>query len=218
MYVIIVGGGKVGYYLTRELLKQQYEVLLLEKDKSRLAFLSDELGEVAVHGDGCEIRCMDACGYGRADVVVAVTGDDEDNLVICQMAQKRFSVPRVLARVNDPTNEPIFHRLGITETLNSTRLIYNLIEQSIETDEVVPLAPLHRGNIEIVEIHVSDKSPVIGKRIIDLGLPERALIIAVVRDGEAHIPTYDTRMALDDSVVVLVQAEQADALSAVFGG
>ena len=145
MYVIIVGGGKVGYYLTRELLKQQYEVLLLEKDKSRLAFLSDELGEVAVHGDGCEIRCMDACGYGRADVVVAVTGDDEDNLVICQMAQKRFSVPRVLARVNDPTNEPIFHRLGITETLNSTRLIYNLIGQSIEPDEVVPLAPLHRA-------------------------------------------------------------------------
>ncbi len=217
MYVIIVGGGKVGYYLSKELLRQQYEVLLLEKDKSRLSFLMEEVGDVAVFGDGCEIRCMDSAGFGRADVVVAVTGDDEDNLVICQMAQKRFSVPRVLARVNDPANEELFRKLGIKETLNSTRLIYNLIEQSIESDEVVPLAALQQGNIEIVEIHIGEKSPVVGKRIIDLGLPEKTLVIAVIHDGEAHIPTFDTRILLDDVVVVMAHASQSIMLSDIFG-
>jgi len=216
MYVIIIGGGKVGYYLTRELLKHRYEVLLMEKDKRRLSFLQDELGEAAVWGDGCEIRCMEECGFSRADVVVAVTGDDEDNLVICQMARRRFSVPRALARVNDPANEPIFHKLGITETLNSTRLIYNLIEQSIETDGIVPLAALQQGSIEIVEVHVGANSPVAGRRIVDLGLPEKALIIAVIADGEVHIPTFDTRLKADNTVVVLVDPSETQALSNVF--
>lgn len=218
MYVIIVGGGKVGYYLSKELLKEQHEVLLLEKDKRRLEFLTEELGEVVALGDGCEIRQMETSGFRRADVVVAVTGDDEDNLVICQMAQQQFSVPRTLARVNDPANEPIFHRLGIQETLNSTRLIYNLIEQSIETNEVVPVAALQQGNIEIAEIHIGENTPIVGKRIMDLHLPERALVIAVIRSGEAHIPTFDTRLLVDDTIIVMVHAEQAEALSAVLGG
>ncbi|MCC6484610.1 MAG: TrkA family potassium uptake protein [Armatimonadetes bacterium] len=216
MYVIIVGGGKVGYYLSKELMNQDYELLLMEKDRNRLAFLQSELGEVAFHGDGAEIQYMEAAGFRRADVVVAVTGDDEDNLVVCQVAKWHFNVPRVLARVNDPANQPIFQKLGVAETVNSTRLIYNLLEQSIETDEVVPLAALQKGDIEIVEVHVGPKSKVAGKRIDALDLPDRSLIITMLRNGEARIPQADTVLAVDDTLVAIVEEAQEEKLAAVF--
>src|SRR5919205_1439996 len=152
MYCVVVGGGNVGYYLTKDLVSAGHEVLLLEKDRGRAARLVEELGEVALQGDGCEVRVMEETGFGRADVIVAVTGDDEDNLVVCQMAKRKFDVPRTIARVNSPTNEAIFGKLGIDTTVSSTRIIFNLIEQEIETDQVVPLAALSRGNLEIVAI------------------------------------------------------------------
>jgi len=217
VYIVIVGGGKIGYYLSKELINQDYEVLLMEKDRKRLAFLQSELGEVAFYGDGAEIRYMESAGFSRADVVVAVTGDDEDNLVICQMAKKHFNVHRVLARVNDPSNQPLFQKLGVTESVNSTRLIYNLIEQSIETDEIVPLAALQQGNIEIVEVHVGPNSPVAGKRVNELNLPQGALIIAVLRGGQARIPTADTILTPDDSVVAIVESDLEEAMANVFG-
>lgn len=216
MFVIIVGGGKVGYYLTKELVNQDFEVALLEKDKRRLSYLQADLGEVVLQGDGCEIRYMEKAGFGRADVVVAVTGDDEDNLVICQMAKKLFNVPRVLTRVNDPANEPFFQKLGIQHTVNSTRIIYNLIEQTIETDAVVPLAALQGGNVEIVEINVGEKSPVAGKSLAQVSLPPKALIVAVLRDGEARTPVPGTTLDVGDTLVALVQADQEEALADVF--
>lgn len=216
MYVIIVGGGKVGYYLTRELLGQDFEVALIEKDKRRLAYLQTELGEVVLFGDGCEVRYMEDAGFGRADVVVAVTGDDEDNLVICQMAKNLYNVKRVLARVNDPANEHFFQKLGIPTTVNSTRIIYNLIEQSIESDAVVPLAALQQGEYEIVEISVSEKSPVVGHTLMQLNLPPEALIMAVMRGGEARIPTGAINLENGDMLIVLVRSEAEEALATVF--
>ncbi len=216
MYVVIVGGGKVGYYLTRELLNQNYEVLLIEKDRSRLTILQEELGEVAFYGDGAEIRDMEMAGFERADVVVSVTGDDEDNLVICQMAKKRFNVPRVIARVNDPENMCLFHQLGVTETLNSTCIIYNLIEQTIESDEVIPLAALQQGKAEIVEVNVSEASPLVGKRIGEIVLPGQSLIIAVIRGGQARIPTADTVLSGKDTIIILVDSEHEALLNSFF--
>jgi len=133
------------------------------------------------------------------------------------MAQQRFNVPRVLTRVNDPANEPIFHKLGIKETLNSTRLIYNLIEQRIESDEIVPLAALQQGNIELVEVHIGENSPVTGKRIVDLGLPDETKIIAIVHDNHSHIPSFETRLEADDTVLALVQGNSAHKLAEIFG-
>src|SRR5215470_9242710 len=170
MYIIIVGGGGVGYYLARTLVKANHEVLLLERDRAAHRRLSEELGEVVMQGDGCEVRIMEEAGGARADAVVAVTGDDDDNLVICQMAKMKFNVPRTIARVNNPRNEVIFHRLGIDATVSSTKIIYNLIEQEIETGEVIPLAALSRGNIEIVEVEISIKSPVLGKMVGDIAM------------------------------------------------
>ena len=216
MYVIVAGGGKVGHYLMRALIEAGHEVLLVEKDRPRAEYLTEELGEVVAQGDACEVRTMKEIGMERADVVVATTGDDEDNLVICQLAKRRFKVPRTIARVNNPQNEDIFHRLGIDATVSSTKIIFNLIEQQIETDEVIPLAPLQRGNIELVEIDIGLNSPVLGKRIGYLRLPQDALIISIVRDGHAILPNIDVEFQAGDSVITLVNADKEAELRDVF--
>ena len=159
---------------------------------------------------------MEEAGVGRADAVVAVTGEDEDNLVICQMAKLKFSVPRTIARINDPRNENLFHTLGIDATVNATKIIYNLIEQEIETGEVIPLAALKRGNIEIVEVEISAKSPVLNKAIQDLGLPEDALIISIIRQDHGMLPTAETRFEDGDSVIALVRADLEHELRKIF--
>ena len=216
MYVIVAGGGKVGHYLTRALLDAGHEVLILEKDKARADYLMQDLGESVTRGDACEVRTMREVGMERADVVVATTGDDEDNLVVCQMAKLRFQVPRTISRVNNPQNVDIFKTLGIDATVSSTKIIFNLIEQQIETDEVIPLAPLQRGNIEIVEIDLGPDSPVVGKRIGQVTLPEDALVISIVRDGHALLPNTDVQFKEGDSVIALVSAEKEPQLRGTF--
>ena len=216
MYVIIVGGGSVGYYLAKTLIKTHHEVLVLEKNRVTHKNISEELGEVIMQGDGCEVRIMEDAGVGRADAVIAVTGDDEDNLVICQMAKMKFNVPRTISRINDPRNENLFHRLGIDATVNATKIIYNLIEQEIETNEVIPIAALKRGNIEIVEIEIGPKSPVLGKRMNALKLPPEALIISVIRLDHGMIPTAETEFEIGDSVIALVSADKEHDLRDIF--
>ena len=216
MYVIVVGGGEVGYHLTKTLVEEGHEVLLVEKDKRTAEFLADELGEIVVHGDGCEFRTMNEAGMARADVVTAVTGDDEDNLVICQMAKRKFGVPRTIARVNNPSNEELFKKLGIDQTVSATRVIFNMVEQQIETSQVIPLAALRRGNIEIVEIDLEAESPVIGERIGNIDLPADTLIISVVREDHAHIPHADTKLRADDTVIALVKSDVERELRSVF--
>ena len=153
---------------------------------------------------------------GRATVVVAVTGDDEDNLVICQMAKRKFRVPRTIARVNDPKNEKLFQELGIDQTVSSTRIILNLIEQQIETGQVIPLAALKKGEIEVVEADITSASPVLGQRIGQLDLPPNTLIISVIRDGHALIPHADMKLRHDDSVIAMIKTEREKELRAVF--
>jgi len=216
MYVVIVGGGKVGFYLSKTLMAEGHEVLLVEMLPDRYKFLESELGSVVALGDGCEMRTQQEIGIGRADVVVAVTGDDEDNLVICQMAKRRFNVPRTIARVNNPQNEEIFQLLGIDQTVNSTRIIDSLIEQQIDTGQVVPLAAMKRGNIEIVEVDIGSTSPVAGKRVSDLKLPPKALIISIIRQDQAILPQADTNLQTGDTLIALVEAENEPALKRLF--
>ena len=116
----------------------------MEKDRRRQAMLAEEIGEVVMQGDGCEVRVMNEAGFGRADVIVAVTGDDEDNLVICQMAKKKFTAPRTVARVNNPDNLKLFEKLGIDTTVSSTQIIFNLLEQQIEPGEIIPVGALQK--------------------------------------------------------------------------
>ena len=216
MYVIVVGGGKVGYYLTKQLVAEGHEVLLMEKDRRRFSMLTETLGDVVMQGDGCEVRVMNEAGFARADVVVAVTGDDEDNLIACQMAKKKFGTPRTVARVNDPANQALFQRLGIDTTVSSTQIIFNLLEQQIEPGEVIPVGALRNGNIEVVAINVSERSPVLRQTVRDLRLPGHALIISVVRGDNAVLPQADTVFEADDTVIAMVHAEEEPQLRHVF--
>ena len=146
---------------------------------------------------------------------MAVTGDDEDNLVICQMAKKKFTVPRTVARVNDPANQSLFQKLGIDTTVSSTQIIFNLLDQQIEPGEVIPLGALKNGNIEVVAINVSKRSPVLGRSVRELDLGN-GLIISVVRDDQARLPQGDTKLQEGDSVIVMVHADEEADLRRVF--
>ena len=211
-YIIIAGGGKVGYNLGRTLLRAGNEVLILEKRPPRYHSLHDELGEAVFFGDACEIRTMVQVGMERADLVVAVTGDDEDNLVICQAAKRWFGVPRAIGRVNNPANEDAFHKLGIKETISATRLMYQLIEQEVAASEVVPLSLLQRGDLEVVEINMQPGSPALNKPIRTLKLPAGCLLTAIVRGKDAQIATGDSKLHPNDTVVALTHPSAMDAL------
>jgi trk system potassium uptake protein TrkA len=212
MYLIVVGGGKVGYYLTKTLVNEGYEVLLIEKSASKVDTYAERFGAIVMNGDGAEAATLAAAGAGRADVVVAVTGDDEDNLVICQMAKQRFHVKRTIARVNNPKNEELFRRLGIDVTVNHTNVILSLIEQQIPDRHFVHLLALKHAELEIVEASVTPDSPIVGQMVSEVRFPPETNIIALLRAGELIIPSGQTRVEFGDEVIAVTRRRSEPAL------
>src|SRR3989304_4253577 len=199
MYIIVVGGGKVGYYLAKELVEEGHEVLVIEKDPAKAERIAEELGDITLRGDGCEAATMEIAGFGRADMVIAVTGDDEDNLVSCQVAKAKFKVPRAVARINNPKNEEIFKRLGIDTTVSSTAVILAHIEQELPSHPLIALMTLRGGGLEIVEVKIPRHSSVVGKRIRELLLPQQSLIILPIdEEGTPRIPSDETVVRAGD--------------------
>ncbi len=217
MYIIIGGGGDVGYYLTKSLLNQGHEVLLLEKGSLRFQALNEELGQSVVRGDACEARTMEEVGVNRADVVIAVTGEDEDNLVICQMAKKRFKVARTIARLNNPKHELIFQKLGIDITVSPTKSILSLIEAELPGTPFVSLMTLKRAGLEIMEIRVPAESPIVGKTLGTINLPRSGNIVLIIRASEYIVPNADTKIVGNDEVYALVNREGEEALRSALG-
>ena len=216
MYIIIGGGGDIGYYLTKSLLNRGHEVLLLEKDPVRLQTLKDELGQAIALGDACEARIMEEVGANRADVVIAVTGHDEDNLVICQMAKRYFKVDRIIARLNNPKHETLFQRLGIV-TLSPTKAILSLVEAELPSSHFVSLITLRNAGLEVIEMRIPADSPVVGKALRDINLPRSCNLALLIRNKEPIIPSADTVMKADDDVFALVSREGEEALRQTFG-
>ncbi|HRI45215.1 MAG TPA: TrkA family potassium uptake protein [Fimbriimonadaceae bacterium] len=213
MYLVLVGGGNVGLQLAKRLIARGHEVLLLEKDSRQAQRLSAVLGEESVYlGDGCEIRTQKDAGFGRADIVCAVTGEDEDNLVVCQMAKTVWNVERVLARVNDPSHEQIFREIGIDDTVSATAIIFSLLEQQISMDELIPVGALAKGNIEVVEAMLGPRSPVVGKRVRDIVLPPSTNLVWLLRDDHGYGVGGDTDLQSGDTLVALVPRERAQEL------
>ena len=206
MYVIVVGGGKVGYYLSQALISAGQEVTLIEKLRRRFEVLQEEFGDAAFLGDGCEVRTLESAGAARADLVAAVTGDDEDNLVICQVAKRKFKVKRAIARINNPKNESTFKMLGIDETVSSTKLIYSLIEREVEVADVIPLTALRKGHLELVEVTLPDHVPSVDRRVRDLVLPTNCTLAILVRGETAQPVQADTVLRAGDSLVALMPA------------
>jgi trk system potassium uptake protein len=203
MYAIVAGGGKVGYYLAKELVEQGHEVLIIEKDARRCRLIEEDLGNVVMEGDAAEASVLAESGSERADVIVAVTGDDEDNLVICQVAKKRFKAPRAVARINNPKNEQIFRMLGIDATVSSTDVILGVLEQELPAHAIVPLLRLRHADLEVLEIMLDDRAAAVGRTIGQLGLPADCTIAVVIRGGLPIFPTAETRLATDDELIVL---------------
>ncbi|MCC6382802.1 MAG: TrkA family potassium uptake protein [Dehalococcoidia bacterium] len=211
MYVLIAGGGKVGFYLAQELLNSNHEVLVIERDSARAAAVVEELGDNVLTGDGCEATTLDAAGVARADLVAAVTGDDEDNLVVCEIARRR-GVPRTIARINNPKNELLFKKRGIETTISATQAILAQIEQELPTHEMIPLLQLHSG-LELVEMKLPDTAPVAGRAVRDVLLPPESLISLVVDPGGVpRIPSGDTRLNAGDALVVVTRKESLNLL------
>ena len=216
MYIIVAGGGKVGFYLARELIAQGHEVLLIEKSGARCEVIAAELGNVVQKGNADEASVLADAGTNRAGVVVAVTGDDEDNLVICQVAKRRFSVPRVIARINNPKNEGIFRLLGIDATVSSTDLILSVIEQEIPEQALVPLLRLRHADVEVVDITLPKDSTLDGVALRELRLPPESLIAFVIRGGESLFPTGTTTLRSGDEILALTRPVYEDDLRKLF--
>ena len=216
MYIIIGGGGDIGYYLTKNLLKRGHEVLLLEKGQARYQTLKEELGQAVVRGDACEARTMEEVGVSRADVVIAVTGEDEDNIVICQMAKRYFKVERTIARLNNPKHEEVFQKLGIV-TVSPTRSILSLIEAELPSTHYVPLMTLKNAGLEIIEMRIPADSPAVGKMLRDINLPRSSNLALIIRDKQFIVPNAETAINADDDVFALASREGEEALRQTFG-
>ncbi len=217
MYIIVGGGGDIGYYVTKSLFTQGHEVLLIEKGASRYQSLKEELGQSVVRGDACEASTMDEVGANRADVVIAVTGDDEDNMVICQVAKKRYKVGRTIARLNNPKHEEIFLKLGIDTIVSPTKTILSLIESDLPSSRFVPLLTLKNAGLEIIEVRIPAESPAVGKTLGSLKLPRTCNLALVIRDKQFITPGADTLLLPDDDVFALVDSEGEEALRQTFG-
>lgn len=212
MYIVVVGGGKVGFHLTRSLMAEGEEVLVIEKDPAKADRIITELGGTAIQGDGAEVATLEEAGVGRADVVAAVTGHDEDNLIVAQVAKQRFNVPRTVARINNPRNEFIFNQLGIDATVSATQVILSIIQQEIPKHPFVHLLTLAGGDIEFVELEISGESPVAGKQASEVALPEETSVPFLIREGRPVVVQGSTTYEPGDRVIAVTTGAQETAL------
>jgi trk system potassium uptake protein TrkA len=217
MYVIVVGAGKVGWNLTRELLEKGHEVTLIENDRERYLTVEQELEHNIQYGDASELWVLERAGIQRADMVIAVTGDDEDNMLICQVATEKYLVDRIIARVNNPRNREHFELLGIKPLVSATDLILRLIEHEVPEYGLVHLLDLPEQRLEIIEMLLPEDSRAAGQRVGDLQMPDGTLLISVLRGDEGFVPTADTVLEAGDEILAVLDPNVEEDLTAFFG-
>jgi trk system potassium uptake protein TrkA len=216
VYVIVVGAGKVGLNLARELSDKGHEVTVLESDRRRYLMVEEELEHAVQYGDATELWVLERAGVQRSDLVIAVTGDDEDNMLVCQVAKEKYGCERVIARVNNPRNLQHFKLLGIQPVVSATDLILRLIEHEVPRYGLVHLLALEEERLEIIELEVHDGAPAAGKRVVDVTLPEGSLIISVLRSGRGFVPTPETVVEAGDQVLLVLDSGLEDEITPVF--
>ena len=216
MYVIIVGAGKVGLNLARELIDKGHEVTLLESDRRRYLVVEEELEHAVQYGDATELWVLERAGIQRADLVIAVTGDDEDNILVCQVAKEKYLCERVIARVNNPRNHDHFRLLGIQPAVSATDLILRLIEHEVPRYGLVHLLALEEERLEIIELEVTADAPTVGEKVSDISLPEGCLIISVLRGGSGFVPKPDTVIEEGDEVLLVLDPGLEESITAYF--
>jgi trk system potassium uptake protein len=217
MYILVAGGGKVGANLARVLLADgKHELTLVEQRRDRFERLEQEFEHQVLLGDATEIYVLERAGIARPpDVVAALTGDDEDNLIICQLAKEKYGVQKVIARVNDPRNQAHFDLLGISPTVSATRGLMALIEHEVPEHDLVHLLELRKENLEIVEVQIPQGAPAAGKRVEKLDLPEGSRLISIMRNGRSEIAVGATELQPGDQVLAILQPGKEDELRRV---
>jgi trk system potassium uptake protein len=217
MYIIIVGAGKVGWNLARELLEKEHEVTVIEEDRHRYLTVEQELEHNVQYGDASELWVLERAGIQRADMVIAVTGDDEDNILICQVAREKYLVERIIARVNNPRNLQHFELLGIKPSVSATDLILRLIEHEVPEYGLVHLLDFPEERLEIIEMLLEQDSKVAGQRVGDLDMPEGSLLISVLREGRGFVPGPDTVLEPGDEVLAVLDPGREEDLKDFLG-
>jgi trk system potassium uptake protein TrkA len=216
MYVIVVGAGKVGWNLARELIDKGNELTVIENDRARFQTVEEELEHAVQYGDGSELWVLERAGMERADLVIAVTGDDEDNILICQVAREKYGVERVIARCNNPRNLQHFELLGVKPAVSATDLILRLIEHEVPRVGLLHLLDLPQERLEIIELEVRAGSPAAGREVKSLGLPEGSLVISILRDGSGFVPLADSVVQEGDEVLVVLDTGLEDQITGLF--
>ncbi|MDD5131019.1 MAG: NAD-binding protein [Candidatus Omnitrophota bacterium] len=203
MYILIIGAGKVGYFLAKRLCQGKHTVSIVDKDRLVCDEIAKELEALVVNGDGCDPKILEEAGIERADVLAAVTGDDEDNLIVCQLAKEKFNLQRTVGRVNNPDNEHTFNELGIDVPVDSTKIIAKVIEEEVSFSDFVNLMSFKRGKLAIVRVDLPSDSPVINKEVKDITLPQDAVLVSIVRGEEVILPKGNTVLKPGDDVIAL---------------
>lgn len=218
MNIVIVGAGRIGFHLAQKLIQDKHTVTVIEKEKERCDGISLNLDAIVINGDGCEPRYLENAEVGRADVMVAVTADDEDNLVSCQLAKEVFGVRRTVARVNNPRNEHIFAELGVDVPVNATKIIAKIIEEEVSFEDFINLMTFKRGKLALVRVDLSSDSPVINKCVKEINLPENSVLVTIVRGENIIVPKGDTVLQKGDDLVALTTIENEQQLLDIMVG
>jgi len=208
MKVIIIGGGKVVYFLTKSFLSKGHQVLIVNKNKADCEWFAKRIKPTVICGDGSDQRSQEEAGAGEADCFIAITPTDEDNLIACQIADRIFGVPRVLAFVNNPENVDIFKRLGIRMALSAVEIVSNIIEEKIEFEEITNLIPLDEGRINVTEVMLTGKSSVLSKSLKDINFPKGALLACIIRNDAPIIPRGLTTLEKGDKLVLITMRDE----------
>jgi trk/ktr system potassium uptake protein len=216
VYAVVVGAGKVGWNLARELIGKGNELTLIESDRQRYATVEEELEHAVQFGDGSELWVLERAGIERADMVIAVTGDDEDNILICQVAREKYGVERVIARCNNPRNLQHFELLGVKPAVSATDLILRLIEHEVPRYGFLHLLDLPQERLEIIEVEVAPGAPAAGKKVRELGIPDGSLVISILRDGTGFVPLADSVVEAGDEVLLVLDSGLEETITSKF--
>lgn len=217
MKVILVGGGRALHFLGNAFRSKRHGVTIINRDAAECARLARELEASVVHGDGSDPRILEEAGARSADVILAATPSDPDNLIVCQVAQRKFGVPRAVALVNDPDNQSVFRELGV-DALSTSLTVASLIEQRAAIDQVTNLIPAAEGRVTISEVALNEVSAAVGRRLAEIEFPRDALVAVVLRDGEAIVPRGETQLQGGDRVLLVTLSEARERALGILTG
>lgn len=218
MYIVVIGAGQVGYYLTKDLLSQGHEVTLVDWNYSKVQYLEQELGSTVLYASGISIDGLEKAGCSRADVIVAVTGDDEDNLVACQLGKRHFNIPKAIARINNPKNERVFRELGVGTTVSGTIAISEAIERYVAKQQLTTLLTFDHDEMVLVEAEIQADSPAAGQKISEIDLPYDCVIATILRGRDVVFARGDTVLEVRDMVIAISTKKGQDNLRNILLG